>query len=143
MSDLAGGIAEFLSFDGVRGDSRALGEAAMAGAALVATARSGVTFAERALLDQALQALAGQDDAPCDAGIEMFQTFVDAIAANSSQGRRDALFAVAECPPHGRELVLKVATAMAHANGQPAPEEIAMTGEIAAALGQSTPANRL
>lgn len=139
MSDIAGGITEFLSFNGDKGRSRALCEAAMAAAALVATARSGVTFAERALIDQALRALADEGEASSNAGIEMFQYFVDAISANSSRGRRDALAAVQDCPAHGRDVVLRIATAMAHANGQPTPESIAIAGEIAIALGVVPP----
>jgi len=139
MSGIADGIAQFLSFTGDRGKSRALCEAAMAAAALVATARTDVTFAERALIDQALRALAHQDDAHAETGIEMFQEFVDAISGNSSRGRRDALAAVRDCPSHGRDVVLRIATAMAHANGPPPPESIAIAAEIATVLGAAPP----
>lgn len=139
MSDIAGGISEFLSFSDDKGNSRALCEAAMAAAALVATARSDVTFAERALVDQALRALADRDAADATIGIEMFQYFVDAIGGNSSQGRRDALSAVQDCPDYGRDIILRIATAMAHANGQPAPESIAVVAEILATLDAKPP----
>ncbi len=115
---------------------QALADASMAAAALVATARGDVSFAERALIDQAVDALAARGVAPPHAAVAAFDAFVDAIRANSSQGRRPALEAVSAFggAADAAAVVLKIAEAVAAADGSPSAEEITVVREIGDAL---------
>jgi len=132
MTSLSQQIADLIAFDGGRG-ADALCDASMAAAALVAMADGDVSFAERAMLDQALDALAARGAVDLHAAVAAFEDFVEAIRANTSQGRRLALAALqgaAEAAP----VILRVANAVAAADGGPSKAERAVVAEIEAAL---------
>lgn len=138
MVGLADSLAELLSFSGDGRRDRALADGCMAAAALVGSADGGVSFATRAVLDQVIDALAARDAvAPAEAA-ETFDGFVDAIAANSSLGRRAALAVAAETDGAHAATVLRVARAVAAADGAASAKEAAAVADVAAALGLAT-----
>ena len=109
----------------------------MAAAALVATTEGDVSFAERAMLDQAIDALAARDGIEPHAAAAAFEDFVEAIQANSSQGRRSALAAIGalEGVAGAAAVVLRIAEAVAAADGAASATEIEAVHEVAALLG--------
>lgn len=113
-------------------------EASMAAAALVATADGDVSFAERAMLDQAIDALAERAGVETHDGVAAFEDFVDAIRANSSHGRQPALSALAAFARRAaREeaaILLKISDAVAAADGETSPAEAAALMEVRAIL---------
>lgn len=136
MTSLTQNLTEILSG---RSDSRrdqALAIASMAAAALVATTEGDVSFAERALIDQAIGALAERSSVSTSLAAATFNEFVDEIRANSSQGRRPALTALAEldAAAEAATVVLRIAEAVAGADGAASAAEIAVVQEIAATL---------
>ena len=137
LTQLTNTLAELLGSD--RADSRrgqSLAEASMAAAALVATAEGDVSFAERALIDQAIDALSELGAISTQDAAALFNEFVDGIRANSSQGRRPALDALAgiEGVADAATIVLRIADAVASADGSASAAEIAAVQDIAAAL---------
>lgn len=137
LTKLTNTLAELLGGD--RADHRrgqSLAEASMAAAALVATAEGDVSFAERALIDQAIDALSKLGAISTQDAAALFNEFVDGIRANSSQGRRPAIDALAEIEgvADAATIVLSIADAVATADGTASASEIAAVQEIAAAL---------
>lgn len=140
MSNLTEGLSDLLSTSGGGRRETALVDASMAAAALVATAEGDVSFAERAILDQAIAALVERGETTPHDAVLLFDDFVEAIRANSSQGRRPALAALDAFDPasarvaEAATVVLRIAEAVAGANGAPGQAEIDVVKEIAAAL---------
>lgn len=137
LTQLTNTLADLLG--GERADHRrgqSLAEASMAAAALVATADGDVSFAERALIDQAIDALAERGAVSTQEAAALFNEFVDGIRANSSQGRRPALNALAEIEgvADAATIVLRIADAVASADGTASTAEINAVQDIAAAL---------
>ena len=137
LTQLTNTLAKFLG--GERADHRRgqfLAGASIAAAALVATAECDVTFAERALIDQAINALSELGTISTQDAAALFNKFVDGIRANSSQGRRPALDALAgiEGDADAATIVLRIADAVANADGSASATEINAVQDIAAAL---------
>jgi tellurite resistance protein len=114
----------------------ALVDASMAAAALVSMADGSVSFTKRALVDQAVDALADRCAASPDAAIIIFQEFVDGLRDNSNPGRQPAFAAlrVPEAAGEAATVVLRVAEAVAVADGEATAAEIAAVQGIAPAL---------
>lgn len=137
MSQLPNILAELLGgewADHRRGQS--LAEASMAAAVLVATAEGDVSFTERALIDQAINALSDLGAISTQDAAALFNKFVDGTRANSSQGRRQALDALAriEGIAEAATIVLRIADAVASADGSASAAKITVVQDIAAAL---------
>lgn len=136
MSTLAQGLSDLLTGGGSGKRETALTDASMAAAALVATAAGDVTFAERAVLDQAIHALSERGAAEPHEAVATFEDYVEAIRDNSSQGRRPALIAIEklEKAADAVTVVLRIAKAVAAAGGPASPAEIEALRDVAAAL---------
>lgn len=137
LTQLTDAFSDILT--GERADQRRsmfLAEASMAAAALVATAEGDVSFAERALIDQAIGALADRGAIDAHEAMSLFNDYVDGIRANTSQGRRPALNALTgiEGAADAATIVLRIADAVATADGAASAAEIAVIQEISAAL---------
>lgn len=140
MTQLSDVFSDILT--GERGDQRrglSLAEASMAAAALVATAEGDVSFAERALIDQAIDALANRGAISTHDAVSLFNDYVDGIRANTSQGRRPALNALnsVDGAAEAATIVLRIADAVATADGAASATEIAVIQEISAALNRA------
>jgi tellurite resistance protein len=136
MSTLTQNLSDLLNAAGASRRDGALIDASMAAAALVSMADGAVSFAERALIDQAIDALADRCAASPDAAVITFQEFVDGLRDNSSQGRLPAFAALRslEAAVEAATVVLRVAEAVAAADGEATAAEIAIVREIASAL---------
>lgn len=130
LAELLGGERE------VHRRGQSLAEASMAAAVLVATADGDVSFTERALIDQAIDALSDLGAISPQDAAALFNNFVDSIRANSSQGRRQAMDALAriEGITEAATIVLRIADAVASADGSASAAEITAVQDIAAAL---------
>lgn len=137
MAGLAQGFSDWLSLTGDGGKGRALTDACMAAAASVATANGSVGFAERAKLDQVIDALQAKGMTTAAEASETFDGFADAIVGNSGLGRRAALAVAAEMLGEDAVVVMKVAEAMAESSGDDQVGDAVR--EIAAALGLEAP----
>lgn len=137
MASLAQEFADWLSLSGDGGRGRALTDACMAAAALVATADGAVGFAERAKLDQVIDALTAKGLTTALEAGETFDEFAAAIVGNSGLGRRTALAVAAEVEGEDAAIVLRVAEAMAESSG--ASQVTEAVEEITAALGLEAP----
>ena len=139
MTGLSNNFGGFLSTSGGARRGQALIEASMAGAALVAMADGDVSFAERALVDQAIDALAARAAIEHPVAVSAFEDFVDGIRRNSSQGREPALAAIAalaglDGATDEAAVVLRIAEAVARADGGVSDEKRAVLSEIAGQL---------
>jgi len=139
MSQLGQSLSDLLSTSGEDRKDLALMQASMAAAALVATAEGDVTFAERATLDQAIAALASRGGGEPHVAVAAFEDFVESIRANSNQGRWPALAAVTalDGAAEAIAIVLRIAEAVAAADGSASTAERTVVAEIAAALNQA------
>ncbi len=130
-------LTEPLAAKAARERTRALIEAAMATAALVACIDRPAGLAQRLLLDQILdgvESLRGDDP---HVAVEVFDRFAAAISENPEAGRAAALtaisgFAGASDTP---ALLLRIATAMAAAQGPASANAVAEIARIAKLLG--------
>ncbi len=136
MSSLGEALSSLLPVSGDARPGSALIDASMAAAALVATAEGDVSFAERATLDQAIDALAARGEADPQLAAEIFEEFVEAIRANSSQGSRPALAAIGavEGAAEAAAVVLRIAQAVGHADGHISQPELEAIERVAEAL---------
>ena len=132
-------LAILLEMAAPEGRQTSTAEAALAAAALVATAASDVSFAERSMVGEAIAAMAEHGFTPMDHAAARFDDHVNAIRANSSQGRKSALAQAAALGPNagaGADVVLRIAHAIAIADGDIEAAERDSLDEIAAALGR-------
>ena len=146
MSSLTNNLTDMLSQGGEARRGQALTEASMAAGALVAMADGDVSFAERAVVDQGIDALAEREATEPHAAAAAFDEFVDGMRRNSSQGRGAALravqaFGVRPDAMDGPAIVLRIADAVARADGGVTADEADVIGEIAALLDAPPPAN--
>lgn len=135
MSSLAEALSSLLPVTGEMRSDSVLIDASMAAAALVATAEGDVSFAERATLDQAIDALAARGDAEPQTAAEIFEEFVEAIRANSSLGRRPALAAIGAVEGAAEAaVVMRIAQAIRRADGKVSQAELEAVEQVADAL---------
>jgi chromosome partitioning protein len=126
-----------------RARSKALVEAAMASAALAASACGPVTFAKRLMLDQVLDSadmLRGTD--PRDA-VGMFDDFVDGLREQPERVRARAFTALSAISGNreAAAALVQIARAVAGADGAIAPAARAEIAQVAGALGVPVPAD--
>ncbi len=117
--------------------TRALVEAAMATAALVASADGPAGLAQRLLLDQILdsvESLRGNDP---HVAVEIFNGFARAISESAEVGRARASTAISEFAgaPDTPRLLLHIANAMATAQGGTSANATAEIARVSKALG--------
>ena len=143
MSQISQSVSEILAGPGDDRRRQSIVEAAMAASALVAMADGEVSFSERVLVDQAIEALTADNDWEAHDLMAIFNDFADAIAANSSQGRRPALSAIGALEDmddvgDAVAVVLRIARAVAAADGAATESERAAIDEIAEELNALT-----
>ncbi len=117
-------------------------DATMAAAALVASADGEVSFARRHVLDQVLDSVERLKTFEVHAAVELFDGHVRALHGAPECARGKALSAVSALAgdTEAGELVLRIADAVARADGQVSAEARARLGEIARTLGRAAPA---
>ncbi len=136
-------LADPLGAKAARARERALLEAAMASAALVAGADAGAGLAKRLRLDQILDGVDSLRGADPHIAVEIFEDFAGALRADPKAGRDRALAAVAGFAgaPDTARLLLHIARAMATAGGGETAAARAELAAIAQTLGlAATPA---
>jgi chromosome partitioning protein len=113
-------------------------------AALVASAETAVSLARRATIDQILDELRAQQHFDLGQGIEAFQNGLERLRQEGTAARHAALATLARLSddPAAVRLVMRVAQAVAKADGPAGPEVRARVAEIAAALGVAEPVLR-
>jgi len=119
-----------------RSRSRAFLDAAMAASALVATADGDVSFAQRNRLDGLLDSVEPLKAHDAHDAADLFRIFADNILAHPEEGRARALKAVG-CIDDGEaaQLLLRIACAMARADGDYSRPGRAQIRRIAETLG--------
>jgi chromosome partitioning protein len=116
---------------------RAFLNAAMAGAALAATADGRVSFARRCVVDQVLDGVAPLKVFPAETAVAAFAGFADDILARPERGRTravEAISAVASEPDAAR-VVLRIAEAVARAEGKLTAHGAVRLEDVSRALG--------
>jgi len=113
-------------------------------AALVAAAETAVSLARRATIDQILDELRAQQHFDLGQGIEAFQSGLERLRQEGAAARHAAIATLAKLSddPTAVDLVMRVAQAVAKADGPAGPEVRARVAEIAAALGVAEPVLR-
>ena len=113
-------------------------------AALVASAETAVSLARRATIDQILDELRAQQHFDLGQGVEAFQNRLERLRQEGAAARHAALATLAKlsADPAAVDLVMRVAQAVAKADGPAGPEVRARVAEIAAALGVVEPVLR-
>lgn len=124
-----------------RGRKKAFLDGAMAASALVATAEREVSLAKRHRVDEVLANVPALRTFDVHVASDLFRDFVDRIHDDPDRGRGGALEAVGALAGEGEEahLLVRIACAVAQADGGYSPAGIAAVHEIAEALGQSRP----
>jgi len=117
-------------------------EAAMAAAALTATAGGPAGFAERHKLDEILENLTTFAAFNYHAALVRFETLAEEIRTRPEVGRSRALKAIAAIADNTEDsrVILRIACAIARDDGRYRPACTAYLGEIAKTLGQTPPA---
>ncbi len=120
-----------------RSRSRAFLDAAMAASALVATANGDVSFAQRSRLDALLDSVEPLKAHDAHDAADLFRIFADNILAHPEEGRARALKAVGCLDDDGEaaQLLLRIACAMARADGAYSRPGRAQIRKIAETLG--------
>jgi chromosome partitioning protein len=116
---------------------RAFLNAAMAGAALAATADGRVSFARRCVVDQVLDGVAPLKVFPSETAIAAFTGFAEDILAQPERGRTraaEAMSAIAADPDAAR-VVMRIAEAVARAEGTLSAHGAVRLEDISRALG--------
>ncbi len=116
-------------------------KACVAAAALIAAAEPAVSLARRATIDQILDELRAQQHFDLGQGIEAFQNGLERLRQEGAAARHAALATLTKlsADPAAVDLVMRVAQAVAKADGPAGPEVRARVAEIAAALGAAEP----
>ena len=117
-------------------------DAAMAAAALMATADGEVTFSERAALDDVLETVTNLQIYDPHVAVDIYRDFADAILRDREAGRAEAFRAIGrvEDNPDAAELVIRVAIAISRADGDYSPLETKLVGELCRLLDLPIPA---
>jgi chromosome partitioning protein len=138
---LLGRLREPLLGTATRGRDRPFVEAAMSAAALVAASAPSVSLARHHLLDEVLESVPALRAADATAAAELFRTRVEALRATPEAERSRALAAVAACAGDGEQarVLLRIATALARADGPVEPPAAAAVAELARVLNQPSP----
>ncbi len=118
---------------------RAILDAAMAAAALVATADGEVSFAQRSRLDELLARVEPLQAHDVHDAADLFRIFAENILAHPEEGRARALKAVQRVngDPETARLILRLACAMGRAEGAYSRPGMVQIRRIAMTLGQS------
>ena len=116
-------------------------DATMAATALVATADGEVAFSELIALDKVLESVQDLQIYDPHIAVEIYRNFADAIVENADAGRIAAMAAVAkiERDHEPAELIIRVAVAIAKADGELSPLEARAIGDLCSTLGVSLP----
>lgn len=140
--DLLSRLTDPIVAKAARARGRPLLDAAMAAAALAAYVDGPVSFAQRVALDQVLDEVDALKAFGAHAAVELFQRYVHDIQAHPEHGRARAMMALAAVagnPVHA-ELLVRIAQALAGADGAVSTPARAEVAQIAAALGVAPPA---
>ncbi len=123
-------------------------------AALIAAADPAISLPRRATIDQILEELRSQRDFELEKAVAAFQRALDRLRIEGATARRAALDSLAKLAPDNKradhqggtrqdaadvELLLRIARAVALADGEVTSEVRAALAEIAGALGTSVP----
>ena len=121
--------------------NRAFLDAAMAASALVATADGEASFAQRIRIDEVLSSVEPLQSFDVHTAIDIFRTFADEIQNEPEEGRARALQAVWTLSGDAESvrLILRIACAVARAEGSCSSAGLAKVREIADAIGASMP----
>ena len=113
----------------------------MAAAALSATADGPVSFAKRHRVDEILETVEALRAFEVHVAIGQFEAFVEELRIRPDQGRVRALRAVSAVAGKDESagLVLRIACAVARADGRYSPDGVARIRGIAETLGQAIP----
>ncbi|MEE8227403.1 MAG: TerB family tellurite resistance protein, partial [Kiloniellales bacterium] len=124
-----------------RARNRSFLDAAMAVSALVATADGEVSFAKRHRVEEVLENVTTLKAFDIHAAIDQFKAFAEEIANRPEEGRAQALKAVSAIASNGEEaqLLVRIACAVAQADGRYSRPGITCIEEIAETLGQTVP----
>jgi chromosome partitioning protein len=140
--DLLGRLRDPIRGGAQRARNRSLLEAAMASAALAASADGEVSFARRHALDGVLDGVDALKTFDVHHAIDLFDSYVRGIQSAPEQGRAKALGALralAGQEPTAR-LLARIAAALARAEGEVSDRTRTRVEEICRTLGVSTPA---
>ena len=126
-----------------RARSKTLVEAAMASAALAATAAGPVTFAKRLMLDQILDSVAMLRGHDARDAVDAFDGFVTGLSQEPDRARARAFTALSAISGNreAATVLVQIARAMAGADGAIVPAAKAEITQIAAAMGVPVPAD--
>ncbi len=124
-----------------RARNRSFLDAAMAVSALVATADGEVSFAKRHRVDEVLENVTALKAFDVHAAIDLFKAFAEEINNRPDEGRARALKAVSAIAGDGEEarLLVRIACAVARADGRYSRPGITRIQEISETLGQTVP----
>jgi tellurite resistance protein len=116
-------------------------EAAMAGAALVATADGEVSFSERMRMDRLLEELESLRVHDVHAAVDLFNDFVTALDDDRDLGRAKVFTAVRRIAgdTEAGKLLLKVCHLISEADGTVDPRERRAIEDLADCLGLTPP----
>lgn len=134
-------ISESLFSKSERVRNKPLLDAAMAVSALVATADGGISFAKRHTVDEVLANVDALKVFNVHLAIDVFEAFAEDIQDDPEGGRARAMRAVQALAgePESAQLLIRVACAVARADGRYSVPATARIREIAAGLGQQPP----
>ena len=124
-----------------RGRNKAFLEAAMASAALVVSTEDGVSFARRHALDQVLETVERLKAFEVHAAVDLFDDYVQQFRLAPERARARALKAIGALAgqTEAAELLVRIAVAVARAEGQVSAEVRARVDEIARVFGVAAP----
>lgn len=116
-------------------------DAAMAAAALVATADGEVSFSELSALDDLLDTVQDLQIYDPHVAVDIYRDFADAIREDREAGYREAYRAVARVAENeeAASLVVRVAVAISRADGDFTPAETATISDMCGILGLPLP----
>ena len=125
----------------VRARNKSFLAAAMASAAFIASTGDGVSFARRHALDQVLESVERLQAFEVHAAVDLFDDFVRQFGAEPEGARARALKIIAALAGQAEaaKLLVRIAEAVARAEGEVSAETRARVGEIARALGVAEP----
>jgi chromosome partitioning protein len=134
-------LTESLQSQPSRDDQRAFLEAAMAAAALIASADGNLAAERRRAIVEVLAKIDALKTSGIYAAINLFNGFADHIRSQPTQGRRHALRVVATLSedPEMAEQVVRIGYAVSRAEGRFFQAELVRIREIAEALGLPVP----
>lgn len=116
-------------------------DAAMAAAALVATADGEVTFSEMSALDELLETVRDLQIYDPHVAVDIYRDYADEIRTSPEEGRSNALDSVRRIAGDGdaSELLIRVAVAISKADGALSSPEMHTIGALCTALGLPLP----